>query len=767
MKRPNKKYRWLKITGFILLFILVFFIYVLYFLPLPDSIVGFRSTETTKIYDRNGVLLYEVLRPEEGRRTSLSFTQFPKNFINATLAAEDSNYYSHWGIDVFAVLRAIWLNIQHQEIVSGGSTITQQLVRNLLGTTRDRSVGNKMLESLYALRLNQINNKDEILEKYLNTVYYGNLSYGAEAAALNYFDKHVYDLDLAEIALLAGIPKNPTQYNPLTHLDESKERQAEVLDRMVKNGWVSEEEATASQKESLSFIINKNNIRAPHFVHYVLDDLEERLGKEALLYGGLTITTTIDVYLNEMIERIIKNNLERIRDKNVTNGAVLIVDNETGEIRAMVGSSDFYDKNIDGEVNVVLRKRQPGSTFKPITYIAAFQKGWTPATTITDLPVKFVTEEGTPYTPKNFDDDYHGLVTVRDALANSYNIPAVKALEFAGTQNVLLLAKSLGITTLTKDSDYYGLALTLGDGEVRLYDLVHVFSVFANKGWKKDFKSIQSVEPFEEIDNNTHPVQILDENMTYLLTSILSDNNARLPSFGESSVLNIPHIAAKTGTSRNFRDNWTVGYSPLFTVGVWVGNNDSSSMIDVSGVEGAGPIFRDTVQYLLKTYPNTAFERPSSIIDVNICLPSGLLVTPLCPQTRKEVFMKGTQPTKQDDLWVREGDNIVLSLPPELMFWAKQKGYPIRTSNATKNYFTIINPQQMDEYKISNDVPRQYQQITLRVAHSTDIKTVEWYVNNKLLGTGDVFPWPLQTGNFTITAKSGTLQDTVTIVVTE
>jgi len=767
MNPYHKKYRWLKITGFILLFLAIPIIYILYFLPLPDSIIGFRATETTKIYDRNGVLLYEVLRPKEGRRTQLAFSQFPKNLINATLAAEDSNYYAHWGIDLWAVLRAVWLNVKHQDIVSGGSTITQQLVRNLLGTTRDRSWYNKIMESLYAIRLNQIDSKDDILEKYLNTVYYGNISYGAEAAALNYFNKHVYDLDLAEIALLAGIPKNPSLYNPLTHLDDSKERQGEVLDRMVDNKMITQEEAQKAKEEPLHFITHQKDLKAPHFVQYVLDELEKSLGKETLLYGGLKITTTVDLYLNEEIERIIQRHLEYLKSKNVTNGAVMVIDNRTGDILAMVGSKDFYDTDIDGQVNVVLRKRQPGSTFKPITYAAALEKGWTAATTILDLPTKFITEDGTPYTPKNFDLDYHGMVTVRDALANSYNIPAVKALQYAGTKNVLLLAKKFGITSLKKDADFYGLALTLGDGEVTLYDLTHAFSVFANKGILRPLSFIHTITPTVPIENNGSASPVLSEDIAYIITDILSDNNARVASFGSESVLNMNNIAAKTGTSRNFKDNWAIGYSPLFTIGVWVGNNDSSSMINTSGIEGAGPILHDTINLLVKNVGSQAFERPNNIIEKMICLPSGKLPTPLCPQQRKEVFIKGTEPKETDTLWTKEGDKVVLSLPPELITWAVKKGYPIKRSEEVKNYIKITNPSDLDEYKINNTVPLPYQKITFRADHSTDIKEIEWFINGQPIGKGESLDWELQTGNFKITAKGGTTEDTVTIIVTK
>jgi penicillin-binding protein 1C len=767
MKPYHTKYRGLKITGFILLFLAIPIIYVLYFLPLPDSIIGFRTTETTKIYDRNGVLLYEVLRPEEGRRTQLAFSQFPKNLIDATLAAEDSNYYAHWGIDLWAVLRAVWLNVKHQDIVSGGSTITQQLVRNLLGTTRDRSWYNKIMESLYAIRLNQIDSKDDILEKYLNTVYYGNISYGAEAAALNYFNKHVYDLDLAEISLLAGIPKNPSLYNPLTHLDDSKERQSEVLDRMVDNKTITADDAKKAKEEPLNFMSNKQNIKAPHFVQYVLDELEKSLGKETLLYGGLKITTTVDLYLNEEIERIIQRNLENLKSKNVTNGAVMVIDNRTGDILAMVGSKDFYDTDIDGQVNVVLRKRQPGSTFKPITYAAALEKGWTPATTILDIPTKFMTEEGTPYTPKNFDLDYHGMVTVRDALANSYNIPAVKALEYAGTSNVLLLAKAFGITSLEKDADFYGLALTLGDGELTLYDLTHAFSVFANKGMLQPLSFMSNIAPAVDMDNKESPSSVIPEDIAYLITNILSDNTARVASFGAESVLDMKNIAAKTGTSRNFKDNWAIGYSPLFTVGVWVGNNDSSSMINTSGIEGAGPILHDTVNLLVKNVGSHAFERPQDIIEKMICLPSGKLPTPICPQQRKEVFIKGTEPKETDTLWSQEDGRAVLSLPPELITWAEKKGYPIKRSEEVKNYIKITNPSDLDEYQINNAVPLPYQKITFRADHSTDIKAIEWFMNGQPIGKGESLDWELQTGNFKITAKGGTTEDTVTIIVTK
>ncbi len=748
-----------------------FLIYVMYFLPLPQEIILQKARQNTKIYDRNGVLLYEILQPDEGKKNFLPFEKIPETFIQATLAAEDNNYYSHFGIDVWAVLRAVWLNAKNQEIVSGGSTITQQVVRNLLGTDRERTWQNKLIESLYAIRLNQISGKEQILERYLNTVYYGNLTYGAEAASLGYFGKHLYDLDTAEMSLLAGIPQNPSRYNPLTNLEESQKRQKEVVERMVKNNWLDATTAQTALEEGVKLSRVRTTKKAPHFIDYLLDELEKKLGKEKLFYGGLTITTTLDVYLNDEVERIIRRNLERVADKKAGNGAVLVI-NQQGEIVTMVGSKDFYDDSIDGQVNVTLRLRQPGSTLKPITYAAALQKGWTNATTITDLPVKFMTEEGTPYTPKNFDQQFHGLVTVRDALANSYNIPAVKALQYAGTGAVLRLAREMGMSSLDKDGDFYGLALTLGDGEVRLFDLVTAFSVFANAGKKIASKNILKIidengKTIDLADAETDEKTVLSPQLSYLITSILSDNGARVPSFGADSALNIPNIAAKTGTSRNFRDNWVVGYSPRFTAGVWVGNNDGSSMINISGVEGAGPIFHDTVMELVKLYGNPAFEKPDGLVNKEICLPSGKLPASFCPERRTEVFLRGKEPTETDDLWQMQQGQLTLSLPPELIPWAKKKGYPVDTAAVSKKYLKIENPQHLDEFRINPEVPLQYQKVSLRAFHSGDIKQVEWFVNGTLIGTGDEVAWELRTGNFEIEARGGGQSDQVSIIVSD
>ncbi len=575
-----------------------------YYVETASALERFQgaSFETTKIYDRNGVLLTEIFDPRAGRRTHVTLTEVPKYFIDATVATEDATFFSNPGVDIRGILRAAWVNLQGGEISQGGSTITQQLVRNVILADEkfERSLSRKLRETVLALELTRRYSKEQILEMYVNEVYYGNLAYGVEAAAEAYFGKQAKDLTLAEAALLAGLPQAPTLYDPTINFDLAKERQRQVLNLMVKQGYITQQQADEAYLQPLS-IRKRHDVQmlAPHFVNYVKEILEERYGPEVVNRGGLTVYTTLDLRFQELAEQAVRSKLEELRQRNAHNAALVAMKPATGEILAMVGSADFYDESIDGQVNVANSERQPGSSFKPIVYAAAFTKGWGPGTVVLDDRTGFPGGPGgTLWYPRNYDGRYHGYVTLRSALANSFNIPAVKVLQFVGVAEAIDLAHRMGITGLNRGLSWYGLSLVLGGGEVKLVDMVNAYSVFANYGEFVPKTAILKVidrsgNVLEELDAQNVPrTRVLSPQVAWLISDVLSDNRARTPMFGANSPLRLSQpAAAKTGTTENYVDSWTIGYTPYLTAGVWVGNSNSQPMYEVAGAIGAARIW--------------------------------------------------------------------------------------------------------------------------------------------------------------------------------
>jgi 1A family penicillin-binding protein len=735
-------------------------------LPAPYELITRASPDATKIYDRNGRLLYEVLDPRAGRRTRVSLDDLPPYFRQAVVAVEDANFYENPGVDAAGIVRAAIQNFSAGYIVAGGSTITQQLARDLLLSKEEResrSYLRKLREAILAIRLTQAFSKDQILEMYLNEVYYGNLAYGAEAAARTYFGKPARDLDLAESALLAGLIQSPALYDPFTHLDASRARQSVVLGLMVKRGLLSDAQAQLALAEPLHFVgyTSRTVIRAPHFVTYVRDLLEAEYGAETVNHGGLSVVTTLDLDLQERAEAIVRQQLGELErrtreegapDYNVHDAALVALDPTTGEILAMVGSADYFDEAIDGAVNVAVSNRQPGSAIKPITYATAFGGDYTPATVLSDVPTTFLTKENQPYEPQNYDRAWHGPMSLRQALASSNNLIAVKVLDHVGLDAMVTTAKELGITTFD-DSDRFGLALTLGGGEVKLLELTAAYAAFANQGQRVEPRAIRQVngQPLGDMASGqgqqpTSPLSPLpaqgrgsfdltergdalpfllgkgpgvrsagaspiSPQVAYLITSILSDDSARISAFGEDSFLQLSRpAAAKTGTTTDYKDNWTIGYTPDLAVGVWAGNADNEPMYKISGITGAAPIWHDFMEEALRSRPWRDFERPDGLVDVEICDTSGLLPTEYCPRRRTEVFITGTQPTRPDDtyrpvaldsatglLWTdgpdqkpspeqstaaAEGcrgtrsERVYRFLPPEAQEWGSKQGIP-------------------------------------------------------------------------------------------
>jgi 1A family penicillin-binding protein len=769
-------------------------------LPALGDLEAGLHTPSIQITDRQGRLLYEVIGEEGGRNTVVSLERIPPACRQATIATEDANFYTNAGVDWRGILRAVWINFQGGEVISGGSTITQQVVRNLLldpEERAERTLTRKLRESILAYRLTQHLSKDEILALYLNQTYYGNLAYGIDAAARAYFDKSVEELDLAECALLAGLPQAPAVYDPLSNLEAARERQAVVLDLMVENGYISGEQAEAARREPLAFASERYTIEAPHFVMAVYAQLERLLPPEVLYSGGLEVRTTLDLDWQHMAESITRRHLERLNTPrpgdpphNAHNAALVALDPHTGQVLAMLGSPDYFDSSISGAINLALTPRQPGSTMKPFTYAVAFDPTrpdpWTPATMILDVRTSFVTHEGFAYTPVNYDHREHGPVLAREALASSYNIPAVIALDTVGLDNLFRFVARLGITTFTNPSDY-DLSVTLGGGEVRLLELTSAYAAFANGG--------RSVTPIMvlEVRNAAGEVifrqdsglgeRVMDSRVAWLISDILSDNLARAPTFTTHSILQIGRPAAvKTGTTTDFRDNWTVGYTPNLVVGVWVGNANNDPMVNISGVSGAGPIWHDFMRAVLLGQPEMQFERPNGLVRVEVCSLSGLLPTPECPYTRLEWFIEGTEPTEYDTFYrqieidlatglpansltppERRAERLFLVLPPEAQDWARREGLPILPDNFAPGDFPqasdellIVAPESHTIYRIDAGLPLSSQRIRVVATAPAGLHDVTIYLDDAPLAVLSEPPfqtwWTLQVGQHRVYA---------------
>jgi len=588
-----------------------FFIY-LYQTPSAGQLTKRNAAQTTIIYDRTGEhVLYQIYG--EYNRKILSHDQIPDNIRIATIAAEDKSFYSHLGVDFFAIARAFEVNLKNKDIMQGGSTITQQLARNVF-LTREKTLLRKYLETIMAFKIERKYSKDEILDFYLNEVPYGSNAYGIESASETFFKKEAKDLTLDEAALLAALPKAPTHYSPYNiHKDELIERQKSILRKMYKLGLISESETKKALAENTTqkIVPFSQPIEAPHFVFYVIDELEQKYKEEFLETGGLKVYTTLDYDMQKQAEKAIADGAERNRIKNASNAALVAIDPKTGEILSMVGSKNYFDASIDGQVNVSIMPRQPGSSFKPIIYSAAFEKGYQPESPIVDEPTNFGPDgSGRNYVPQNYDGKFHGAMTMRQSLSRSLNVPAVKTLSLIGLPAGIEMAKRLGITTLDEKRNY-GLSFAIGSAEVKLLDLTSAFSVFANDGKRNPLESILKIIQNKEIYAPERDEKYaLSLDIARKINSILSDNDSRTPTFGPRSPIFIPDrtVAAKTGTAQEFRDVWTIGYTPSVAVGVWAGNNDHSPMAaGADGIFTAAPIWRDFMDKVLPKYPNEAF----------------------------------------------------------------------------------------------------------------------------------------------------------------
>lgn len=652
--RPSQySTRTIVLVSLVISLILVSLFIFLKDLPSPTSLNKNIYPISTKIMDRNGNLLYEIY--DDQNRTPITLDVIPQYVKEATIAIEDKNFYSHHGFDTGGILRAAWKTATGQRL-EGGSTITQQLVKVAL-LTPERTVSRKIKEAILTVATEILYSKNQILEMYLNHIPYGGTAYGIEAASHRFFNKKAADLTLGEATLLVGLPQAPSRYSPLGNPDAAKARQSLVLDRMVEDKYITSEEARTAKNEELHFADAGTDISAPHFVMYVRELLEEKYGVQRVEQGGLRVTTTLDLDLQNAAQASLSAELASLKRLKISNGAALVTNPQTGEILSMIGSKDYFSMDIDGKVNVTTRLRQPGSSIKPLNYALGLEtKIITPSTMLLDTPICFAVAGQADYCPKNYDNKFRGLTQIRFALGNSLNIPAVKVLALNGTENFISFASRMGITSWT-DPSQYGLSLTLGGGEVMMTDMATAFGVFANEGVRVNLHAIlkvtdsngQVLEEYNPEDGERQGEKVLSEATSFLISHILSDNNARSAAFGTNSVLNIPGktVSVKTGTTNNLRDNWTIGYTPTRLVATWVGNNDNSPMSYVaSGVTGASPIWQKIMKYALRDIKTPGLTMPESIVGASVCSNSGTLPSDTAPcDTRYEYFLDGTIPT--------------------------------------------------------------------------------------------------------------------------
>ena len=706
-KKIYKKLAKKRYPGIILLvvFLVLSYFLVLKDLPSPTKLSNPDSPQSSRIYDRNGTLLYTIYASRN--RTQIPLKEIPTNVQNATIAIEDKDFYHHGAVDFRGIARA-FVSITVHKQVQGGSTLTQQLVKSTL-LSPEQTIKRKIKEITLAFVTEVLYSKPQILEMYLNQIPYGGTSYGIEAAAQTYFGIHAQDLDLAQSALLAGLPEAPSILSPFgSHPELAKERQKLVLQRMLDQKYITKSQYDQAVKEKLKYQNISNNIKAPHFVFYIKDLLTEKYGEKVVEAGGLNVKTTLDSTLQDFAELSVASEVAKLRFAHVTNGAALVTDPSNGDILAMVGSKNYFDTTIDGNVNIALAHRQPGSSIKPINYAVGILNGYSPATIFVDKDTCYPSTTGAAYCPKNYDGKFHGVVSLRDSLGNSLNIPAVKMLKLNTVEGMIATASAMGISTFT-DPERYGLSLTLGGGEVTMTDMATAFGVFANKGYRVNLNPIIQVTRSDgkvlekkKYEPTIFGKKILPEEVTYIISDILADNKARTLEFGSSSELVIPNqfVSVKTGTTNDYKDNWTIGYTPKYLTATWVGNNDNTPMGGVvSGITGAAPIWHDIMSYILKDKKTAESPQPKNVIRANICAQSGL--PPSSPandscQIKSELFVKGKLPKKSDPgktaTWV---DKTTQDLPKD----------PKQTDNLEAKDEYVVEDPTGDKYCVTCNHP--------------------------------------------------------------
>lgn len=791
MKKPSLN-QWGTVAGCFSVIMILFLLW-----PLPGGLRFEGDQSPIEILDRNGKRLYQIRDENYGEQAHLTYSELPEKVVKVLLATEDKNFFSHPGISARGIGRAMWQNFTSGEIISGGSTLTQQLVRIGIKPEK-RSYLYKIKEMLLALKLDQRFTKEEIIEHYLNRVYFGHQAYGIQAAAKTFFDKNVQELSLGETVFLIGLIQSPESYNPFYKLELAEKRKGVVVGILERSGEFTANEMEEIEETNIKLTSSKTDIQAPHFVMWLTEILnlpDRQAGKKFAQEKPHSVKTTLDLDLQHEAEKIVERHLETLKDKNVTSAAAVVLEVQTGEILAMVGSADYFDLTHDGAVNVAVAERQPGSALKPFTYALALKQGDTAATTIADIETQFFTQDGNPYVPRNYDYGYHGLVRYREALANSYNIAAVRVLEKVGVDSLLQLLKKVGISTLDLPPEHYGLALTLGSGEVKLLELAQAYGMFAKGG------VTMNLTPFLE-EPAPAGERVLDEKASWLITDILDEDQARLEAFGEGGPLEFDFpVAAKTGTTRNSRDNWTMGYTPEVVVGVWVGNADNSPMINTSGVTGAGPIFHELMVAAQKGRPTRPFLKPEGIYQQTVCKLSGKKPTSLCPAHIEEWFIRGTEPKEEDDLFqalsidkrngllasetcpAEQTEQMVFPLfPPELQTWARENGWKMAPRGTSplcppsdvrkekgENWIFIENPSPHESFLLDPLIPNEDEKIIFTATAGNEIEQIEWFINQEKVcdtqGPSFRCEWSPKKGKFIVRAKGGNVEEKVTIFV--
>ncbi len=670
-----------------------------------------------QFYDREGRPLRSFLSAQDTYVQAIPLDKVSPWLVLAAVAVEDRRFYQHHGIDMRAVFRAAWQNMRVGGVVSGASTITQQLARAL--HPRPKSWRNKWLEAWDALQLERRYSKNQILEQYLNILEFANQTQGVQAAARFYFGVSAKELSVGQSALLAGLIQAPSRLNPLKNPSGALARRNRVLAAMLQNGFITQEQYELAVVEPLEIIAQAPPFAAPHFVRRI----SRLVAQEEYIY------TTLDADLQTYAENAVRTQLAALAGHHVTQGAVIVLDNASGEVLAYVGSADFQDKLHAGEVDGIMARRQPGSTLKPFIYALGLQKGLTAASILTDEDTFF--EGG--FRPRNYDGKFHGRMSLRKALANSYNIPVIKVAEPLGAGQILQQLHAFGFSSLNRPPEFYGLGVALGGGEVTLLELANAYATLARGGVLRQV--VAALRPRIRLTEQAH--RALPEDISYLVTDILADNNARAEAFGLNSPLYFPFVAAaKTGTSKDYKDNFAVGYTPRLTVAVWVGNFDASPMQKVSGITGAAPILHDVLSYAHRKYPSDEFEQPQGILAARVCSESGLLAGAACPHMREEIFTEQTLPQQ-----ICDGTHT--SRPAAL---------------------EIISPADGDTYKYDVSLPAAAQ--ALRIQTMGGSAPCRWSLNGTLLQEKKTdFWWPLQKGRFMLSAECADQKSQVTFSV--
>lgn len=778
----------LSIAGAVIVVLIIGFL-LWSIIPLLISAPEFAST---KIYDRNGGLLYQVSDSEQGKRSPVAFETMPVSLTNALIASEDQRFFKHHGVDWLALARTIRNRLTGRQQRGGASTIEQQLIKIKFFPSATRSPLQKAREMTAATFWAFTHSKEQTLQDYLNTAYFGNHAYGIAAAADIYFHKPVGELSAAESALLVGILPAPSEYDPMRHFDRAQTRFDYVLDRLIATGKLTEQDRDNISSKDIVFFPYQSTISAPHFVFAVLDELESTIPDIAT--GGYAVRTTLDPDLQRAAEQSVLNRITGLKKQNVGNAAVVALDPRTGDELAYVGSAGYFNESISGAIDMAQAKRQPGSALKPFLYFRSFMLGFTPATIIADTPIRYTTATGGAYYPRNYNYRYFGPVSIRDALGSSLNIPAVKVLDSIGLLEFFTTMQRFGIT-FPQPPDYYGLSVVLGGGEVTLVDTAHAYASLANYGYSVPVRNVLEIRDrdnnivFSAENPSRHPLfedQGKAEQAAALIANILSDKTARSRSFGEVNQLDLGKaIAAKTGTTRDFHDNWAFGYTPEFVVGVWVGNADNSPMEGVSGITGAVPIYNDIMRNRYDKQPAIVWPQPDGLVSRDICVTSGLLATPLCQKTRKEWFMAGTEPT-QPDTWYRQVDidaktgllataacqqhvlsKTYLVAPPEYASWVAASGFeqPPQQDCTGKTLTedidpVILSPLDGDVFEISSLVDKANQSIPFVAGGGQT--PYDWTINGRNIESANaVYLWKPEPGTFTLSLGHSQITFTV------